>query len=94
MSQFQFLLRSSRSSHLFVFKVIGSNEFEHGVTKQKRVFAVIETPRHFVEVGRQMLCGNTMPRTDNAALEQRVVGSIRDASPANVSTASKRRRQA
>ena len=47
------------------------NEFEHGVTKQERVLAVVEPPRHFVKVGCQMLCRNTVPSSHNPALQER-----------------------
>ncbi len=36
-------------------------EFQHRVTEQKRVLAVVEAPRHFIEVGRHMLCRDSMP---------------------------------
>ena len=42
------------------------NEFQHRVSKQERILAVVEPPRHFVRIGRQMLCRYTMPRSDDA----------------------------
>ena len=47
------------------------NQFQHGVTKQEWVLAIVESPRHFVKVGRQMLCRHTVPRSHNAALQER-----------------------
>ncbi len=41
------------------------NESQHRVTKQERVLAVVEPPRHFVKVGRQMLRRDPMPRSHN-----------------------------
>jgi hypothetical protein len=37
------------------------NEFQHRIAKQERVLAVVEPPRHFVKVGRQMPRGDPMP---------------------------------
>ena len=37
------------------------NEFQHRVPKQERILAVVEPPRHFVKVGRQMLRRDPMP---------------------------------
>ena len=42
-----------------------------GVEKQIGAFPAVEAESHFVEVGLQMLCANFMPRSDDAALEQR-----------------------
>lgn len=40
--------------------------------KEKRVrLATVETERHFVEVGREMLRADTMPRSHDSTLEQR-----------------------
>lgn len=47
------------------------DEFQHRIAEQKRVFAVVKPPRHFVEVSREMLCGDSMPRSDDAALQER-----------------------
>ena len=46
------------------------NEFQHCVPKQVGVLAVDEAPRHFVEIGRQMLCRDPMPRSHDPALKQ------------------------
>src|SRR5208282_3114259 len=46
------------------------NEFQHRVTKEIRILAVVEPPRHLVKVGRQMLCRDAMPSSHDAALEQ------------------------
>ena len=54
----------------FVFQIVGRNEFEHGVTKEKPILPVIEAPRHFVKIGRQILRRNPMPRAHDPALEQ------------------------
>ncbi len=42
--------------------------------KEKRVFAIVESEAHFVKVGLQMLCANTMPRSHDAALQERECG--------------------
>ena len=47
---------------------------QQGVPKEKWVLAIVEPEAHFVKVGLQMLCANTMPRSDDAALEQRKGG--------------------
>jgi hypothetical protein len=44
------------------------NQFEHRVPKQVWILAVVEAPRHFVKVGRQMFCRHTMPCSHNPAL--------------------------
>src|ERR1700694_4983152 len=41
------------------------------VEKQIRPLAAIESERHFVKVGCEMLSTNVMPRTNDATLEQR-----------------------
>ena len=43
------------------------NEFQHRVPKKVRILAVIEAPRHFVQVGREMLCfyGDALPEVPN-----------------------------
>jgi len=40
------------------------------VNEQIGSFAAIEPKFHFLQVGREMLCRNLMPRTHHAALEQ------------------------
>lgn len=50
------------------------NELEHGVTEQKRVLAIVEAPSHFVEVRGEMLRAHTMPRSHDAALQERESG--------------------
>ena len=42
----------SRLREFLVFKVLGMNQFEHGVSKQEWVLTVVEAPRHLVKVGR------------------------------------------
>src|SRR5690242_11781008 len=42
-----------------------------GIEKQVLSLAAIETECHFVTVGREMLCADTVPRSDDATLEQR-----------------------
>jgi hypothetical protein len=37
------------------------NEFQHRIPKQEWIFTVVEPPRHFVKVGRQMLRRDPMP---------------------------------
>jgi len=71
-------------SEFLEFDVVGSEHSPDSVTEQKRVLAIVETPRHFVEIGRKMLCTHTMPRSDDAAFQQgkcgfyRVRGQITD----------------
>lgn len=47
------------------------NESKHGVTEQKWVLAIVESPRHLVQIRGKMLRGNTVPRAHNAPFEQR-----------------------
>src|SRR6185312_5622684 len=42
-----------------------------GVQEEIGILAAIETECHFIQIGREMLCADTMPRSDNAALKQR-----------------------
>src|SRR5690242_797032 len=42
-----------------------------GVEKQIRSLAAIKSKCHFVAVGREMFRADVVPRSDNAALEQR-----------------------
>jgi hypothetical protein len=42
-----------------------------GIQKQIGILPTIEAECHFVQVGREMLCGDAMPRSDDSALEQR-----------------------
>lgn len=46
------------------------NEFQHRVAKQVRILTIVEAPRHFVKVGREVFCGDSMPSSHNPALEQ------------------------
>jgi hypothetical protein len=55
----------------FVFQIVGGDQFEHGIAEQKRILSVVESPRHFVKVGHQMLRRDPMPRSHNPALKQR-----------------------
>src|ERR1035438_8334549 len=57
-----------------ILKVLRLEQPQQCVSEQKRIIAVIESEAHFVEVGLQMLCANTMPRSNDAALEQREGG--------------------
>jgi hypothetical protein len=52
-------------SQFFVLKIVRMNEFQHRVAKQKWILTVIESPSHFVEVGRQTLRRDSMPRSHN-----------------------------
>ena len=58
-----------------VFEVVGWNDFHHGVTEQKWVVAVVKTPPHFVQTGRQMLCRETTPRSTNPRLRSKKADS-------------------
>ena len=74
-SRFLILARTSGSSNEFlVLKVLGSQEFQERVAEQVRVFTIVETEAHFIQIGLQVLCANTMPRSHNAALKQRKCG--------------------
>lgn len=63
-----------RSSESFVLQHRRFNELHQRIAEQVRVMAIVEPERHFVQVGRKMLCRDLMPRSDNAALEQRESG--------------------
>ena len=56
---------------VFVFEVWRADELEHRVAEQIRILAVVKPEAHFIKVGRKMLRGDFMPRSHNAALEQR-----------------------
>jgi len=47
------------------------NQFQHRVTEQKRILAVVEPPSHFVKVGREVLGADPVPRSHNPALQER-----------------------
>ena len=68
------MLVSSDCNEFLIFEVAGCNELKHGVPKQVRILAIVEPPCHLLQVGRQMLCRNPMPRANDAALEQRERG--------------------
>ena len=51
-----------------IFRV---DEFKHRIAERKRVLTVVEPPRHFIQVGRKMLCTDLVPPSSDAALEQR-----------------------
>jgi hypothetical protein len=61
-------------SQLLVFEVVRVNEFQHRIAEQKRILAVADAPHHFVEIGREMLRTDLMPRAHDAALEHRKCG--------------------
>src|SRR4029077_7430965 len=65
------ILCSGGSREFFVFEVVRVNQFQHGIAEKERVLAVIKPPRHFVKVGREMFRRDSMPRSHDAALEQR-----------------------
>jgi len=46
------------------------NETQQRIPEQEWVLTVVEAPRHFVKVGRKVLCRDFMPRSHDAALEQ------------------------
>src|SRR6266404_97778 len=54
-----------------IFQVLGMDQFEHRVPKQERILAIVKPPCHLLQIGRQMLCRNPMPRPNDPALEQR-----------------------
>ena len=64
------VLQLSGFREFLVFEILGMDQFEHRVPKQERILAVVEPPRHFVKVGRQMLCRYTMPSPHDPAFEQ------------------------
>ncbi len=63
-----------RSREFLVFQNRRFDEFHHRIAEQVGVVPVIETPRHFIKVGLQMLRADLMPRTDDAALQERECG--------------------
>ena len=70
-------IRLCRSRERSVFQIVGSDESQHGIAEQIGVFTIIKSPRHLVQIGLQMLCANPMPRTNDAALQQRERGFYR-----------------
>lgn len=42
--------RLSGFSEFLIFQIAGRDQLERGVTKQKRILAVVETPSHLVKV--------------------------------------------
>ena len=51
------------SGKCLIFDVFRFQHLAESVTKQKTVFAVVKPEAHFVKVGLQMLCANTMLRS-------------------------------
>lgn len=47
------------------------NEFQHRIPEQERILAVVKPPCHFVEVGSQVFRADSVPRSHNAALQER-----------------------
>src|ERR1035438_621073 len=45
-----------------------------GIQEQVRALATIEAKTHFVQIGREMLCADSMPRSNDAALQERESG--------------------
>src|SRR5258708_4838715 len=45
-----------------------------GVQEQIRVLPAIETEAHLFQIGREVLCGNSVPSSNDAALKQRKCG--------------------
>ncbi len=54
----------------FVFEVRSLNQLDERIAEQVRILTVVEPEAHFVQVGREMLRADFMPRSNNAALEQ------------------------
>ena len=42
------------------------NEFQHRISKQVRILAIVEAPRHFVKVSRQMLHRDALPEVPSS----------------------------
>ncbi len=59
-----------RSRERFVLYMFRFQHLDKRVTEQIGVVAVVEPEAHFIEIGLQMLCAKTMPRTNKTALEQ------------------------
>jgi len=55
---------------MFVFEVGRENQFDERVAEKELILPIVETEAHFVEVSREMLRRDFMPRTHDAALEQ------------------------
>src|SRR5229473_1289187 len=64
----------SLCSQLFERQDRGGNHVSKRVEEQRMTLATIEAERHFVQIGRQMLGADAMPRADDSALEQRERG--------------------
>ena len=65
---------SLSSSELLVFQYGRFNQFHQRIAEQKRIGTIVEPERHFIKVGRQMFCRDFMPRTNDAALQERERG--------------------
>src|ERR1039457_6650159 len=59
------------SSKFLILNMVSLKQLEKGIAEKELVLAVIETPAHFVKVGRKMFRRDFMPRSNHAALEQR-----------------------
>jgi hypothetical protein len=55
-------------SKLLKLQIISVEHSLHGVAKQIRVLALIETPAHFVQIRLQLFCTNTMPLSNEVGL--------------------------
>jgi len=57
-------------SQILVFEVRSLNHFGERIAEKIRVFAVVEPEAHFVEVSREMLRRDFMPRSHDTALQE------------------------
>src|SRR2546427_12248115 len=55
----------------FVFEVGRENEFYERIAEKELILAVIEAETHFVQISREMVRRDFMPRAHNATFEQR-----------------------
>src|ERR1017187_6731150 len=51
--------------------MLSFQHFEKRVAEKELVLTIVKSPAHFVEIGWKMFCGDFMPRSNNATLEQR-----------------------
>lgn len=61
----------SSCNKLFVFKIRGRDEPKDRIAEKVRISTVVEPKAHFVAVGLEMLRADFMPRSENAALQER-----------------------
>src|SRR5690348_1203021 len=72
---FQILRYAEELSNQFLIGyVFGVDKFQYRIAEKIGVFAIVKSEAHFVQIGREMLDADSMPRSHNAALEKRKSG--------------------